>query len=118
MSHESYGPSYDDVTRHANKRQLEGFPFVDPKAFWAYYEAVGWKRNGQPIVKWKVLFREWEMRAEREHAELPAHRFRVRDPEHARYCLVWGKKGVKATPDAREWTPDQCLAEYRKQVGA
>ncbi|MBE6639693.1 MAG: DUF4373 domain-containing protein [Ruminococcaceae bacterium] len=37
---------------------------VDPKRFWAYYQARGWKIDGQPIHDWKALLLSWDTKGE------------------------------------------------------
>ena len=39
---------------------------IDYSAFIDYYEAVGWKQNGTPIVNWKPLLRNWIRRQKKD----------------------------------------------------
>ena len=39
---------------------------IDYSAFVDYYEAVGWKQNGTPIVNWQPLLRNWIRRQKKD----------------------------------------------------
>ena len=50
-SKESVSPSIDDVISYC--RQMS-FTF-SPERFFNYYDALGWEKNGQPILNWKKV---------------------------------------------------------------
>ena len=49
-------PTQDDVKNYCKERENS----VDAERFFNYYEARGWKVNGQPVRDWKALLRTWE----------------------------------------------------------
>ena len=51
-------PTLDDVISYC--RQMS-FTF-SPDRFFNYYEALGWQKNGQPIMNWKAVARNWQSR--------------------------------------------------------
>ena len=51
-------PSLDDVIEYCHEMSLT----IDPQHFFDYYEAIGWQRNGQPILNWKAVARNWQTR--------------------------------------------------------
>ena len=51
-------PTLDDVISYC--RQMS-FTF-SPERFFNYYEAIGWQRNGQRIMNWKAVARNWQAR--------------------------------------------------------
>ena len=51
-------PTLDDVISYC---QQMSFTF-SPERFFDYYEAIGWQKNGQPIMNWKAVARNWQSR--------------------------------------------------------
>lgn len=51
-------PTLDDVISYC---QQMSFTF-SPDRFFNYYEAIGWQKNGQPIMNWKAVARNWQAR--------------------------------------------------------
>ena len=51
-------PTLDDVISYC---QQMSFTF-SPERFFNYYEALGWQKNGQPIMNWKAVARNWQSR--------------------------------------------------------
>jgi hypothetical protein len=59
ISHETgKAPSLEEVTEYISEKGSK----IDPKAFWAYYEANGWMQGKKPIKKWKACVTTWEQR--------------------------------------------------------
>ena len=68
--------SYKERNRERNIKEREGTPTLDdvisycqqmsftfsPERFFNYYEALGWQKNGQPIMNWKAVARNWQAR--------------------------------------------------------
>ena len=50
-------PTAEEVKAHA---QAVGFPNLDAEEFVAYYEARGWKLNGEPMKSWKACVVTWK----------------------------------------------------------
>ncbi len=44
------------------KTQEQNIPISRDEAekFFNYYQALGWKKNGQPIMDWTALLRNWQ----------------------------------------------------------
>ena len=53
---ESVSPTLDEVFDYCREMSLS----IDAQRFYDYYEAIGWQRNGQPIVNWKAVARNWQ----------------------------------------------------------
>lgn len=51
-------PTLDEVKEFCKWRGLT----IDPNTFWNYYEARGWKINGQPMENWKASAMSWNSR--------------------------------------------------------
>ena len=51
-------PTLDDVISYCHQMS---FTF-SPERFFDYYEAIGWQKNGQPIMNWKAVARNWQSR--------------------------------------------------------
>lgn len=49
-------PAFKEVSDYAKSK---GKTEEQATAFWSHWESVGWKRNKQPIVKWKAAFANW-----------------------------------------------------------
>lgn len=58
-------PTLDDVISYC--RQMS-FTF-SPERFFDYYEAIGWQKNGQPIMNWKAVARNWQARERTQPAQ-------------------------------------------------
>lgn len=58
VTRESCAPSPEEVSDYCKKRGSS----VDPKTFFDYYEASGWKKNGSAIEDWRAQLRLWENR--------------------------------------------------------
>jgi hypothetical protein len=52
-------PTLNEVTAYCAERQNG----IDPEAWFAYYESVGWKIGKKPMVNWKMAVITWEKRA-------------------------------------------------------
>ena len=53
------GPTLDQVREYARMRRSQ----ADPKAFFDYYAAAGWRdREGKPVLNWQQTFIAWELR--------------------------------------------------------
>jgi len=53
-------PSLTDVRACAMQANID----VDPNRFWAYYQARGWKIDGETISDWKALLYSWNAKGE------------------------------------------------------
>ena len=51
-------PDFWEVWDYIKKECID----VDPRKFFDYYESVGWRERGQPIVNWKAKAELWELR--------------------------------------------------------
>ena len=51
-------PTLDDVISYCHQMS---FTF-SPERFFNYYEALGWQKNGQAIMNWKAVARNWQAR--------------------------------------------------------
>lgn len=52
-------PTLEQVTEFAKMRKAP----VDPKVFWDYYNAAGWRDSeGKPVYNWQQKFISWELR--------------------------------------------------------
>jgi len=49
-------PSLEDVKAYCIERKSD----VNPRRFFDYYEAVGWKKGQTPIEDWRAALRCWE----------------------------------------------------------
>lgn len=49
-------PTLDEVKAHADEK---GISEDTAEAFFDYWESMGWKRRGSPLVKWKAAFATW-----------------------------------------------------------
>lgn len=49
-------PTLDEVKAHAAEK---GISEDTAEAFFDYWESMGWKRRGSPLVKWKAAFATW-----------------------------------------------------------
>lgn len=45
---------------------FKGFKHTDAFLFWSYWDSRGWKRGGQPMVKWKSALAGWNYRNKKE----------------------------------------------------
>lgn len=59
-THEEALPTCEQVVKFCEENKLN----VNPKAFFNFYEATGWKVNGNSISNWKALVRTWDSRCE------------------------------------------------------
>ncbi len=59
-THEEALPTCEEVVNFCKENKLN----VNPKAFFNFYEATGWKVNGNSISNWKALARTWDSRCE------------------------------------------------------
>lgn len=84
-------PTLDEVTAYVQSRGN----LIDPKKFWDYYEAAGWKDSkGQPVKNWKQKAITWEN-----------HRTpQSNSPEFSNPYRQETKKEPQMTPEeAKEW---------------
>lgn len=74
-------PTVEEVRAYVAKRTVK----IDPELFVAHYAANGWKRDsGIPILDWKMVLREWEIRetSRREPVKRPRPEPPDREREH------------------------------------
>ena len=51
-------PTFWEVWDYVKKECVD----IDARKFFDYYESVGWRERGQPIVNWKAKAELWELR--------------------------------------------------------
>lgn len=62
-------PTLEQVTEFAKMRKSP----VDPKVFWDYYKAAGWRDSeGKPVYNWQQKFIAWELRESQRPAKQSA----------------------------------------------
>ena len=54
-------PAPEEVQEYFSELGLRS----DPRRFWNFYQARGWRIDGQPVADWKALARTWESREKR-----------------------------------------------------
>ena len=52
------GPALEEVQEFFSEQGLRS----DPRRFWNFYRARGWRIDGQPVADWRALARTWESR--------------------------------------------------------
>ena len=62
----SLRPDLETVIAHA---LTKGISAEQAKDFWLYWESMGWKRRGQPIIKWKLALESWKRKDRQIQAE-------------------------------------------------
>lgn len=58
---------------------------LDPEAFIAYYESVGWKVNTKPMRDWKAAVITWEKRRQNSGGKLYGKDYNKRDADFSKY---------------------------------
>ena len=58
---------------------------LDPEAFIAYYESVGWKVNTKPMRDWKAAIITWEKRRQNSGGKVYGKDFNKRDADFSKY---------------------------------
>lgn len=109
-------PSVEDVLEYCKSRNN----YVDAEQFVDHYTANGWRQsNGNKIRDWKAAVRTWERndfgkkrKEEKAIQESNAHKPKPITASQARYGLVKQFKVV----DARQWSDDKCLVEYKNRI--
>lgn len=71
-------PTLDEVKAHAAEK---GISEDTAEAFFDYWESMGWKRRGSPLVKWKAAFATWVRNDEKWNKEKAPARL----TEHEKY---------------------------------
>lgn len=62
-SQDAEAPTLEELTEYGNNYCAEeGITIPDLRACYDYYQSIGWIKNGQPIVDWKAIVRNWAAR--------------------------------------------------------
>ena len=56
-------PSLEEITEYCREK---GYEHVDPTAFWAHYESVGWRVGKNPMKNWHAAAAGWNAREKAE----------------------------------------------------
>lgn len=84
---EAAAPSLDEIRAYFLEKNYNS----NAEIFFGYYDAVGWKRHGQPVTNWRSLADNWERRERKKpkpEAEAPKESYTSFDVDE-----VW-KLGV------------------------
>ena len=74
-------PTLAEVREYCDSRKNG----IDPEAFIAYYESVGWKVNTKPMRDWKAAVITWEKRRQQSGGKVYGKDYNKRDADFSKY---------------------------------
>ena len=74
-------PTLSEVKEYCESRHNG----LDPEAFIAYYESIGWKVNTKPMRDWKAAVITWEKRRQNSGGKVYGKDFNKRDADFSKY---------------------------------
>ena len=74
-------PTLAEVREYCDNRKNG----IDPEAFIAYYESVGWKVNTKPMRDWKAAVITWEKRRQNVGGRSYGKDYNKRDADFSKY---------------------------------
>ena len=74
-------PTLSEVKEYCESRKNG----LDPEAFIAYYESVGWKVNTKPMRDWKAAVITWEKRRQQSGGKVYGKDYNKRDADFSKY---------------------------------